>query len=92
MKRWDIPFSLTLRSRIEPLAATLGLTCTLRTTLATLPGSLHWHFKRPKEKGTLEFTTHNSTAWLSVQSGRATPDTERLAIALAELLTQQPHP
>jgi hypothetical protein len=92
MKRWDLPFSPGLPDRIEPLAATLGLTCTHRTTLATLPGSQHWHFKLGQQKGVVEITVWKSQAWLSIQSGRTTPDTERLAEQLARLLSHQPPP
>ena len=46
-----------------------------RTTLATLPGSIHWHIKSASEpRGTLEFTQLPSgESWLSFHQNRHRP-------------------
>ncbi|MDQ3457702.1 MAG: hypothetical protein M3498_00130 [Deinococcota bacterium] len=57
---------------IEEAARALGLVTTQVTTLAKYPGSVHWHFKRGRERGTLEATywPEQNRAWLSYRSGR----------------------
>ncbi|HLV98591.1 MAG TPA: hypothetical protein VKT82_07940 [Ktedonobacterales bacterium] len=49
-----------------------GLKMRMRGTLHTYPGSLHWHFEKPGERGTLEVTLWpaRQRLWLSVQAGR----------------------
>ena len=41
---------------IEHVCAALDLQPAMKSTLASYPGSVHWHYKRGKEKGTLELT------------------------------------
>ncbi|GDX40946.1 hypothetical protein LBMAG21_12380 [Armatimonadota bacterium] len=62
----------SLERRVEAWADALGLTCTLKSSLQRFPGSLHWHFKQGKLKGTLEMTLSASQRrlWCSIQSGR----------------------
>lgn len=57
---------------VEACAARLGLRVTLKGTLARYPACLHWHFKRGRERGTLEVTWSptEQRLWLSVQTGR----------------------
>ena len=61
--------------RVESLCAAQGLIMATRGTLATYPGCVHWHFKRPGEKGTLEITWWAKTArlWFKVADGREGP-------------------
>ena len=49
-----------------------GLRVTLRGSLGMYPGCTHWHLKRGRERGTLEFTllADGSRAWFSIQGGR----------------------
>lgn len=49
-----------------------GLRVTLRGTLGKYPRCTHWHLKRGRERGTLEFTllADGSRAWFSIQGGR----------------------
>src|SRR4051812_47434221 len=56
---------------IESVATKLGLT-SKRLSLASLPGSIHWHFSQPGIKGTLEATCRpdKREAWLSVHENR----------------------
>jgi hypothetical protein len=53
-------------------AARLGLQQMMKGTLARYPGCIHWHFKRGRERGTLEVTwwPRGRRLWLSVQAGR----------------------
>jgi len=50
----------------------LGLTISMETSLASYPGSVHWHIKNGKKKGTLELTTWpgRRPLWAKVQTGR----------------------
>ena len=71
----EIPLSLTGEvekwpSQIDHIAAELGLSVTLRDTLKSFPGSIHWHLKQGKSRGVLEVTVWKDRAWLSVQDGR----------------------
>jgi len=72
-----------LTSTIEAAAKTLGLLTTQVTTLSKYPGSVHWHFKRGKGRGTLEATywPERHRAWLSYRSGR---EAEWIAPAIRE--------
>jgi hypothetical protein len=58
---------------VERLCAAQGLTRTLLGTLKSYPGSMHWHFARPRQRGTLEVTwiAASGRLWLSMQSGRS---------------------
>lgn len=57
---------------VERACDELGLQVGLRDTLASYPGSVHWHMKREGERGTLEITFAPVAArlWLSVHAGR----------------------
>ena len=52
------------RQRVDEIATACGLRISLEGTLATDPGSLHWHFKYGEHAGVLELT-------ISPRSGRA---------------------
>src|SRR5258708_9165898 len=43
-------------SAIERAASTLGLTIFTNGPLKSLPGSRHWHLRKPPSSGTLEIT------------------------------------
>jgi hypothetical protein len=49
-----------------------GLSVTMRASLRSYPGSVHWHVKRGSESGTLEITFWplEHRAWFRVQDGR----------------------
>lgn len=57
---------------VEELCDAEGLTCTLRGTLAKYTNCLHWHFKKGKERGTLEITwwEQENRLWFKVAAGR----------------------
>ena len=57
---------------IEQVCSANNLTCTLKGTLASYPGCIHWHFKMGKQKGTLEITWWKSKnrLWFKVAKGR----------------------
>jgi hypothetical protein len=57
---------------VEQVCASHHLTCGLKGTLASYPGSVHWHFKRDRQKGTLEVTWWESKhrLWFKVSNGR----------------------
>ena len=60
---------------VESACAAEGLRVARKATLATYPGSIHWHVKRGNESGTLEITVwpEGRRVWLKVQAGRAAP-------------------
>jgi hypothetical protein len=57
---------------IEMCCASEGLRMTLKGSLSKYPGSVHWHFKRDDERGTLEVTLWSRArrVWFSIQAGR----------------------
>jgi hypothetical protein len=60
---------------IEEVCSGLGLNLAMKGTLATYPGCVHWHYKKQKEKGTLELTLlpSDKRIWASVHTGRRAP-------------------
>ena len=57
---------------VEHVCASNELTYSLKGTLVSFPGSVHWHFKRGGQKGTLEMTWWESEhrLWFKVANGR----------------------
>jgi len=57
---------------IETAAGTAGLTATVRGSLNAYPGSIHWHFQREAERGTLEVTLWpaRERLWFSIHGNR----------------------
>jgi len=60
---------------IESVCAAHGLDIGMKAGLAGLPGSTHWHYKKGREKGTLELTVfpRQRRIWAQVQNGRKAP-------------------
>jgi hypothetical protein len=60
---------------IERVCNEHGLQLGMKGTQAKFPGSIHWHFKRPRQKGTLELTIFipERRIWAQVQDGRRAP-------------------
>ena len=58
---------------IERACAAAGLRLTMKGTLRAYRGCVHWHFKRGRERGTLEATSwpRERRAWFSVHAGRS---------------------
>jgi hypothetical protein len=63
-------------SRLEDVAEECcrkaGLEATMKDTLRSYPGSIHWHFRKSGElRGSLEFTLwkEKRMAWFSVHDG-----------------------
>lgn len=57
---------------VEQVCASNELTCSLKGTLASYPGSVHWHFKQDKQRGILEITWWECEhrLWFKVARGR----------------------
>jgi|HubBroStandDraft_6_1064221.scaffolds.fasta_scaffold369404_1 hypothetical protein len=57
---------------VERLCRTLGLLMALKGSLSQYPGSIHWHFKKERQNGTLEITLFptKSRLWSKVQDRR----------------------
>jgi hypothetical protein len=60
---------------VEQVCASNDLTCGRKGTLVSYPGSIHWHFRRNRDKGTLEITWWESEQrlWFKVAKGRTSP-------------------
>jgi hypothetical protein len=57
---------------VERVCLQHQLSYTLKGSLASYPGSVHWHFKAGKQKGTLEITwwENKNRLWCKVADGR----------------------
>jgi hypothetical protein len=69
VKSWD---ARRIERTVETVLREFGLQQSLKGTLGTYRGCLHWHFKKPRISGTLEVTAWpvKKRLWFSVQSGR----------------------
>ncbi len=95
MQTIDIPLPLDRNTQFLPavvqqVCAAAGLTLMLDGTLKSYPGSRHWHYRRGRERGTLEITfwPAQRRLWLKIAAGRTsawiTELLPRLQTALAE--------
>lgn len=57
---------------VEDICADRGLQMVLKGSQSKFPGSIHWHYKREKQKGTLELTLFpaHGRLWAKVAEGR----------------------
>jgi len=80
-----------LEDAVERGCLHLGLELRFKTSLAKYPGSVHWHFGRTKQNGTLEVTLweREKSLWLSVHSGRAGAWTDAAMIELKSRLESE---
>jgi hypothetical protein len=60
---------------VEKACRESGLILKLKSSLEEYPDPVHWHFKKGKERGTLEITLwkKEKKRWFSVQAGRKGP-------------------
>lgn len=58
---------------VEQACARFGLDRCSRGTLAKYPGCVHWHYKKGRQRGTLEITWWSRAArlWIKVAAGRS---------------------
>jgi hypothetical protein len=65
----------TIIEVVERVYLDAQLTCTLKGTLKSYPGSIHWHYQKKREKGTLEITwwEKKNRLWFKVADGRIGP-------------------
>jgi|SRR5215207_5388237 len=73
----ELPVHPSVRSEhiievVENVCISHDLICARKGTLASYPGSIHWHFKMGTQKGTLEITwwEAKNRLWLKVAKGR----------------------
>jgi hypothetical protein len=68
----EVKISRASVEAIERLWQAHGLSVTLKTTQSKYAGSIHWHLKKGRERGTLEATLWPSQNrfWFSMQDGR----------------------
>ena len=76
---------------VEMVCKDAGLTLTMRGSLATYPGRIHWHYKSGKQKGTLELTmlVEARRLWAKVHSGRQAPWIDEMLPALKRSLEEK---
>ncbi|HEU5314907.1 MAG TPA: hypothetical protein VFX49_02270 [Chloroflexota bacterium] len=74
--------------QIEGCFAACDLRVALKGTARAHPGSIHWHLKRGRERGTLEVTLWPSQRrlWLSVHDNRGAPWIDEMLPDLKEAL------
>jgi hypothetical protein len=60
---------------IEEICAQHELILAMKGSLEANPGCIHWHYKREKQKATLELTlfARDRRVWAKVQDGRKAP-------------------
>ncbi len=68
-----------------------GLTTTLKDTLATYPGSVHWHLKQGRASGVLEITYWPSAqrVWLPVHRNRRAAWIDEVEPVLVEEMAER---
>ena len=57
---------------IETACICQGLDLAMKGSLAAYPGSIHWHYRKQGQKGTLELTLYirERRIWAKIQDGR----------------------
>ena len=86
----------TTRERAAALviqaARDLDLNITLTSTLASYPGSSHWHFKMPGQKGVLELTwsPNRQRLWFKIAQNRNAEWIEPAIIEISRTLEATP--
>jgi hypothetical protein len=60
---------------IERVCSKRGLSVAMKGDLKAFPGCVHWHYKKQRQKGTLEITLYPKSRriWAQVQDGRKAP-------------------
>ena len=62
-----------LAQTIDEMSAAHGLSITMKSSLKKFPGSIHWHLKKGRERGTLEVTLlpAGRRLWVSMRENRS---------------------
>ena len=62
-----------VESLVEATCRSRGLSTSMKTSLRSFPGSVHWHLKKGAERGTVEVTfwRKGMRLWVSVHENRA---------------------
>jgi hypothetical protein len=63
----------------------------MKGTLASYPGSTHWHYRKPGQKGTLELTLYipDRRIWAKIQDSRKAPWINATLPSLRKTIEQQ---
>ena len=74
-EEWTVAVGADLTRAAQVIAAACaaeGLRLALDSTLAKYPGCRHWHYKRDRQRGTLEITLWPARRrlWITVHAGR----------------------
>jgi hypothetical protein len=78
---------------IERIAESLGISLQLKTTLKKYPGCIHWHYKKGKERGTLEITLwpQQHRLWFTIHEGRKAEWIEEKMMVLEQKILTYHH-
>jgi hypothetical protein len=73
---------------VEACCAAEGLIVSVKRTLVSYPGCVHWHFKRGAQRGTLEMTwwPEARRVWFSVHDNRTGAWIEETVVRLKEAI------
>jgi hypothetical protein len=72
VSRIDLRRRTRLSDTIEELATEHGLSISMKKPMAKLSGSMHWHLKKGRERGTLEVTLlAEGRLWFSMHENRS---------------------
>jgi hypothetical protein len=76
---------------VQEASRARGLVITMKTTLKSYPGSIHWHLKKGDQRGTLEatFWKQERRLWLAVHSNRTGDWTRSEALGLKASLERE---
>ncbi len=80
-----------IEAAVERVCAALSLSVTMKSSLASFRGSIHWHVKKGSQKGTLELTSWpgKRPLWVQIQSGRTAPWIDETLPAFRRQLAQE---
>ncbi|MEX2104576.1 MAG: hypothetical protein WD907_04505 [Bacilli bacterium] len=75
---------------IEDCIQQFNLTISLKTTLSTMKGSIHWHLKQERQKGVLEVTywPKKQQIWLEIHDNRRSEWNVDVIAPLAHAIAQ----
>jgi hypothetical protein len=90
----DLPVKIDFRlveRTVEKYCQLAGLSVTVKTTLLSCPGSIHWHFKKGTERGSLEATLweKGKRLWFPVDARREGTWTQDAMVELKSRLERQ---
>jgi hypothetical protein len=80
-----------IKSKISDVIRKHGLNTASLHTLKSIPGSIHWHVKKGKEKGLLEITyvSKQKQVWVDIHDNRRSDWNLRLIESFTEAIRKE---